>query len=33
MKSDQKSIYYIAGGKEETLKASPLLEAYRKKGV
>ncbi|WP_320122508.1 molecular chaperone HtpG [uncultured Sphaerochaeta sp.] len=32
MKSDQKSIYYIAGGKEETLKASPLLEAYRKKG-
>ncbi len=32
MKSDQKAIYYIAGGKEETLKASPLLEAYRKKG-
>ena len=32
MKGDQKSIYYIAGGKEETLKASPLLEAYRKKG-
>jgi molecular chaperone HtpG len=32
MKSDQKSIYYITGGKEETLKASPLLEAYRKKG-
>ncbi|MGE4452946.1 MAG: molecular chaperone HtpG [Sphaerochaeta sp.] len=32
MKSEQKSIFYIAGGKEETLKASPLLEAYRKKG-
>ncbi len=32
MKTDQKSIYYIAGGKESTLKASPLLEAYRKKG-
>ncbi len=32
MKSDQKVIYYITGGKETTLKASPLLEAYRKKG-
>ncbi|NCC64794.1 MAG: molecular chaperone HtpG, partial [Spirochaetia bacterium] len=32
MKADQKAIYYIAGGKESTLKASPLLEAYRKKG-
>lgn len=32
MKEDQKSIYYITGGKEETLKASPLLEAYKKKG-
>ena len=32
MPSDQKSIYYIAGGKESTLKASPLLESYRKKG-
>ena len=32
MKSDQKSIYYITGGKEETLKASPLLGAYTKRG-
>ncbi len=32
MSSDQKSIYYITGGKESTLKASPLLEAYRKRG-
>ncbi|MDR2417681.1 MAG: molecular chaperone HtpG [Treponema sp.] len=28
MKSDQKSIYYISGGDEKTLRASPLLEAY-----
>jgi len=32
MRGEQKSIYYITGGKEATLKASPLLEAYRKKG-
>lgn len=32
MPSDQKAIYYLSGGKEETLKASPLLEAYKKKG-
>jgi molecular chaperone HtpG len=32
MPADQKSIYYITGGKESTLKASPLLESYRKKG-
>ncbi|MGE4583919.1 MAG: molecular chaperone HtpG [Sphaerochaeta sp.] len=32
MTGDQKAIYYITGGKENTLKASPLLEAYRKKG-
>jgi molecular chaperone HtpG len=32
MPENQKSIYYITGGKEETLKASPLLEAYKKKG-
>lgn len=32
MPSDQKGIYYISGGKESTLKSSPLLEAYRKKG-
>ncbi len=33
MKSDQKAIYYITGGDERTLKASPLLEAYRAKGI
>ncbi|HOJ98045.1 MAG TPA: molecular chaperone HtpG [Termitinemataceae bacterium] len=33
MKSDQKAIYYITGGDEKTLKASPLLEAYRAKGI
>lgn len=33
MKADQKYIYYITGGDERTLKASPLLEAYRAKGV
>ena len=33
MPADQKSIYYITGGKEETLKASPLLAAYRKRGL
>lgn len=32
MSEDQKSIYYITGGKEDTLKSSPLLEAYKKKG-
>lgn len=32
MAADQKSIYYITGGKESTLKSSPLLDAYRKKG-
>ncbi len=32
MKSEQKSIYYITGGKEEVLKASPLLGAYTKRG-
>jgi molecular chaperone HtpG len=29
MKADQKHIYYISGGDEKTLKASPLLEAYK----
>jgi molecular chaperone HtpG len=29
MKADQKHIYYITGGDEKTLKASPLLEAYK----
>jgi len=33
MKSDQKHIYYITGGDEKTLKASPLLEAYRAKEI
>jgi molecular chaperone HtpG len=38
MKSDQKHIYYITGGgafhgDEKTLKASPLLEAYRVKDI
>jgi molecular chaperone HtpG len=33
MKSDQKAIYFITGGQEATLKASPLLEAYRAKGI
>ncbi|WP_320129166.1 molecular chaperone HtpG [uncultured Sphaerochaeta sp.] len=32
MAADQKSIYYITGGNEKTLKSSPLLGAYRKKG-
>ncbi len=33
MQADQKAIYYITGGDEKTLKASPLLEAYRAKGI
>jgi len=33
MKADQKAIYYITGGDEKTLRASPHLEAYRKKGI
>ena len=33
MKGDQKHIYYITGGDEKTLRASPLLEAYRAKGI
>ena len=33
MKSDQKFIYYITGGDEKTLRASPLLEAYRAKEI
>ncbi|MDR2659662.1 MAG: molecular chaperone HtpG [Spirochaetaceae bacterium] len=33
MKGDQKYIYYISGGNERTLKASPLLESYRAKGI
>jgi len=38
MKSDQKHIYYITGGgagaaSEQTLRSSPLLEAYRAKDI
>ncbi len=29
----QNTIYYITGGKEETLKNSPLLEMYKKKDI
>lgn len=32
MKPEQKAIYYITGNSEKNLRASPLLEAYRKKG-
>ena len=32
MKVDQKAIYYITGGDEKNLRASPLLEAYKAKG-
>ncbi|MCL2293949.1 MAG: molecular chaperone HtpG [Spirochaetes bacterium] len=33
MKEDQKSIYYISGDNEETLRNSPLLEAYKEKDI
>jgi molecular chaperone HtpG len=33
MKEGQKAIYYIAGGDEERLRKSPLLEMYRKEGI
>ncbi len=33
MKDDQKSIYFITGDNEKTLRNSPLLEAYKKKGI
>jgi molecular chaperone HtpG len=32
MPADQKTIYYLIGTDEATLKASPLLDAYTKKG-
>ncbi len=32
IKDDQKSIYYITGGREEALKKSPLVKAFKKKG-
>jgi molecular chaperone HtpG len=33
MASGQKAVYYLAGDREEKLRASPLLEAYKKKGL
>jgi molecular chaperone HtpG len=33
MQENQKHIYYISGGDEKTLRASPLLEAYRTRGI
>ena len=33
MKDDQKSIYYISGQNQISLRQSPLLEMYEKKGV
>jgi molecular chaperone HtpG len=33
MKEGQKAIYYIAGGDEERLRKSPLLEMYKKRGI
>lgn len=33
MATDQKSIYYLAGGDEQALKKSPLLAKYREKGL
>lgn len=32
MKEEQKAIYYITGDNEDTLRNSPLLEAYKAKG-
>ena len=32
MKDGQKAIYYITGGKEEVLRTSPLVAAYKEKG-
>jgi molecular chaperone HtpG len=33
MQADQKAIYYITGEDEDTLRNSPLLEAYKKKDI
>ncbi len=33
MKEDQKTIYYLAGGTEETIRRSPLLEGYKNRGI
>jgi len=33
MKTDQKSIYYISGAREDVLRNSPLLSSYKEKGI
>jgi molecular chaperone HtpG len=33
MKKDQKAIYYITGGRESSLRNSPLLESYKARGL
>jgi molecular chaperone HtpG len=33
MKKDQKAIYYITGGREASLRSSPLLESYAARGI
>jgi molecular chaperone HtpG len=33
MAGEQKAIYYITGGNQNVLRASPLLEAYKKKDI
>ena len=33
MQKDQKAIYYVTGGREASLRSSPLLEAYKAKGI
>jgi molecular chaperone HtpG len=33
MGTDQKSIYYLAGGSEENLRRSPLLQSYKDKNI
>ena len=33
MADDQKAIYFITGDNQDTLRSSPLLEAYRDKGI
>lgn len=33
MKDDQKAVYYITGDKEDTLRNSPLIEAYKNKDI
>jgi molecular chaperone HtpG len=33
MQKDQKALYYITGGREAALRASPLLETYKARGI